>query len=79
MFMWPCHHADMPDPEITSSFFTPHGEAAAFICGKPAVSRRVLDKLLPELRGRAFTVTGLEGANVVQRIRHEIAEHARGR
>ena len=56
----------------------PHEEAAALIAGKPVVTRAVFDTLLPELRGRAFTVTGVEDANTMQRIRDTIADHARG-
>jgi SPP1 gp7 family putative phage head morphogenesis protein len=52
---------------------TPHKEAADLIRGKPAVTREVFDNLLPELRARAFTITGVEGANVQQRIRDAIA------
>lgn len=49
--------------------------AVAFLKGKPAVSRQVFDKLLPELKARAFTLTGLEGAaNVMQAVRDRIAE-----
>jgi SPP1 gp7 family putative phage head morphogenesis protein len=52
---------------------TPHAEAIALIKGKAVVPRRVFDQLLPELRARAFTVTGIEGANALQRIRDTIA------
>lgn len=68
----------MPDPAGQSAFFTPHEEAAALIRGKPAVSQAVFTGLLPELRGRAFTVAGLEAANSLQRVRDEIADYARG-
>jgi SPP1 gp7 family putative phage head morphogenesis protein len=51
----------------------PNAEAAALIRGKPVFARKAFDKLLPELRGRAFTVTGLEGIEVIQRVRDEIA------
>jgi SPP1 gp7 family putative phage head morphogenesis protein len=63
---------------VNASFFTPHEEAAALIRGKPAVTREVFDGLLPALRARAFTVTGLEGLGAVERIRDEIATYARG-
>lgn len=56
----------------------PHEEAAALIRGKPVVTRQVFDQLLPELRGRAFTITGVEGANVQQRVRDAIAGVATG-
>jgi SPP1 gp7 family putative phage head morphogenesis protein len=52
----------------------PHKEAADFIKSKPAVSRAVFDRLLPELKARAFTVTGIEDATVLQGIRDRIAE-----
>jgi SPP1 gp7 family putative phage head morphogenesis protein len=57
---------------------TPHEEAIALIRRKPAVSREVFDQLLPELRGRAFTITGVEGATVLQRVRDTIAALPQG-
>ena len=63
-----------PDFQIQA----PHEEAAAMIAGKPVVTREVFDGLLPELRGRAFTITGIEGANVLQRVRDSIAGVATG-
>lgn len=56
----------------------PHEEAAAIIENKPVVSREVFDQLLPELRARAFTITGIEDADVMQRVRDAIAEVPRG-
>jgi SPP1 gp7 family putative phage head morphogenesis protein len=56
----------------------PHEEAAALIANKPVVAREVFDGLLPELRGRAFTITGVEAANVQQAVRDRIAELPRG-
>lgn len=56
----------------------PHAEAAALIRGKAVVARNVYFGLLPELRGRAFTVSGMEGAQTLQRIRDEIASLAMG-
>jgi len=56
----------------------PHEEAAALISGKPAVSRAVFDAMLPELRGRAFTITGIEAANVLQQARDTIAALPQG-
>ncbi len=56
---------------------TPHEEAIAFIRNKPVVSREVFDRLLPELKARAFTITGLEGANAAQaalNVRDRIAD-----
>jgi SPP1 gp7 family putative phage head morphogenesis protein len=52
----------------------PHEEAIGLIKGKPVATRRVFDGLLPELRGRVFTVTGIEAANTMQRLRDAIAE-----
>jgi len=63
---------------MPSELIAPHVEAAALIAGKPVVTRAVFDALLPELRGRAFTITGLEGANVMQRVRDLIAEVPQG-
>lgn len=57
---------------------TPHAEAAALIRDKAAVTRDVFDVLLPELRGRAFTVTGIEDANTLQRIRDMVADLPQG-
>lgn len=57
---------------------TPHQEAADIIAGKAPVVGRVFKGLLPELRGRAFTVTGLQGLDVLQRVRDEIAALPRG-
>jgi SPP1 gp7 family putative phage head morphogenesis protein len=52
----------------------PHDEAIAFIKDKPAVSRDVFDHFLPDLKARAFTITGVESANVRQKIRDRIAD-----
>lgn len=52
---------------------TPHTEAALSIRNKPVVSRSVFAKLLPELQGRAFTIAGIEGLNVLQDVRDTIA------
>lgn len=57
---------------------TPHNEAADFIKSKPVVSRAVFDKMLPELRARAFTIAGVEHAGTVQDIRGYIAELPQG-
>jgi SPP1 gp7 family putative phage head morphogenesis protein len=55
-----------------------HEEAVKIILGKPAVTRRVFDGLLPELRGRAFVATGIESAQVLRRLRELVAELPRG-
>jgi hypothetical protein len=52
----------------------PHAEAMAFIRTKPAVSRQTFDRLLPELRSRAFTVSGIPAFDVLQKIRDRISE-----
>jgi len=58
---------------------TPHKEAAAAIRSKPALSRSAFDKLLPDLRGRALTITGVESVKVMERVRESIASLAEGR
>jgi hypothetical protein len=56
----------------------PHEEALAFLAGKPVVSSEVFYALLPELRARVFTVSGIYGADVLQRIRERVASIAAG-
>lgn len=56
----------------------PNDEAADFIAKKPVVSRDVFNKLLPELKSRAFAITGLESATALQNVRDAIAELPRG-
>lgn len=51
----------------------PHQEAAERIADKPAVTRAAFDRLLPELRGRAFLVSGVEDANTLQEARDIVA------
>ncbi len=51
-----------------------HEEAMKTVAGKAVVSRQVFDAMLPELRGRAFVITGVEAANVAQTVRDRIAE-----
>ncbi len=63
---------------ITFDLTAPHVEAATLLRGKPVFTREVFDGLLPELKGRAFTITGVEGANVMQRVRDSIAGIAEG-
>jgi SPP1 gp7 family putative phage head morphogenesis protein len=52
----------------------PHQEAVNFIQDKPVVSRQVFNGLLPELKARAFTIAGVEAANVLQSVRDRIAD-----
>jgi SPP1 gp7 family putative phage head morphogenesis protein len=56
----------------------PNEAAAATIGAKPALLKDVYAKLLPELRGRAFTVAGITRADTLQRIRDRIADLPRG-
>ncbi len=51
----------------------PHTEAAALIAAKPAITRDVFDSLEPELKARAFTITGIEDATTLQAVRDQIA------
>lgn len=66
-------------PETTFSLQAPHEEALAIIRGKAPVAKAVFDNLLPELKARVFTVSGIESANVLQRVRDSIAGLAEGR
>jgi hypothetical protein len=56
----------------------PHREAMAILSDKRPVAARVFYGMLPELRGRAFTISGIEGAAVLQRCRDAIAALPRG-
>jgi SPP1 gp7 family putative phage head morphogenesis protein len=51
----------------------PHDEAIAFIKDKPAVTVDVFKRLLPEVQARAFTITGIESADVLSAVRDRIA------
>ena len=62
----------------TSFAFAPNTEAVALISGLRPVASSVFYGLLPELRARAFTVSGVEGANVLQRVRDAIAALPQG-
>lgn len=53
-------------------------EAARAIASKTAVGREVFDKLLPELRARAFVVSGLEDLRMVRAVRDAIEELPKG-
>lgn len=64
---------------MTPSFSPhPHAEAVALIRGQSPVRSGVFYQMLPELRARAFTVSGIEGANVLQRVRDAIAALPQG-
>lgn len=51
----------------------PHPEAARLIQGKPALLRDLFERLSPELRIRAFTVSGVASVELLERIRNRIA------
>ncbi|MES2467621.1 MAG: phage minor head protein [Verrucomicrobiota bacterium] len=56
----------------------PHKEAAAAITDKTNITRRVFDRLLPELQEAAFTVSGVECFDSLQRIKEAIASVPQG-
>lgn len=61
------------NPELLATPI-PHKEAMDWIASKPVVTRDVFDKMLPEVKGRAFTITGLQALDVMQSVRDEIAK-----
>jgi hypothetical protein len=61
-----------------AAFFAADEKAAALMHGKTPLTSQVFKGLLPELRGRAFTVTGLAGLNEIARVRDQVADYARG-
>lgn len=56
----------------------PNKEAVALLQGCTPVASEVFYNLLPELRARAFTVSGIEGANVLRRVRDALAALPQG-
>ena len=56
----------------------PNREAVALLQGRKPVAAQVFYGLLPELRARAFTVSGVESANVLQRVRDSLAALPQG-
>lgn len=56
----------------------PHTEAAQWIADKPILVRQAFDQLVPDLKARAMTITGVEDANVMQAVRDRIAELPQG-
>ena len=56
----------------------PNEQAADFIRSKSVVAQETFSKLLPEVRARAFTISGIENMNVLQRVRDKIAELPEG-
>ena len=53
---------------------TPFAEAVRWIEDKPVVSKKVFNAMLPELRARAFLVSGIEDANVAAEVRDILAK-----
>lgn len=53
---------------------TPNQEAIDFIKSKPIVSRSIFKGMLPEIKARAFTIAGIEPANVLQAVRDRLAD-----
>lgn len=47
----------------------PNERAIEFIATKPAVHRQVFDRLLPELKARAFSIAGVEALDTIQNVR----------
>lgn len=56
----------------------PWEEAAKFLDQKPVALRRTFDRMIPEIRARAFTVAGLEREDVLRDIRDAVAALPRG-
>lgn len=63
---------------MIAQFFKPHEEAARLVAQKTPVQKAVFRELLPELRARAFTVTGLKQLDEIARVQDVIADYARG-
>lgn len=53
---------------------TPHSEAIDLIAGKPSITRDIFDQLPQELKGRAFTISGIEAFDVLQSVKDEITK-----
>jgi SPP1 gp7 family putative phage head morphogenesis protein len=68
----------MPEERKLILQATPNEAAMAFIKSKPAVFQSVFQRMLPELRARAFVISGIESATVVQRIRDRLADLPQG-
>jgi hypothetical protein len=51
----------------------PFQEAAATISSKPPLSKAVYQRLLPEFKSLAFTITGIADFDVMQAVRDELA------
>lgn len=64
-------------PDLPPGFIlepVPNEQAIAFLRDKPAVAGKVFKKLLPELKGRAFGISGIESASIARDIREAIAD-----
>jgi hypothetical protein len=53
---------------------TPNEEAVAFLKNKAVVARGVFNKMLPELKARAFTIAGVTRLETLQNVRDTLAE-----
>src|SRR5688572_21045220 len=60
---------------MPSFLFTPspNKDAVRFLKDKAPMAREVFDGLLPELRGLAFTITGVESTAILKKARDTIA------
>ena len=56
----------------------PHAEAVALLKDRAPVASQVFFKLLPEIRARAFTVSGVASMDALQRIRDAVASVPQG-
>jgi SPP1 gp7 family putative phage head morphogenesis protein len=52
----------------------PHRAASDFIKDKPAVSREVFERMVPEVRARTFLVSGMVPLDIAQKLRDRIAD-----
>ena len=68
--------SEIPDNFILEP--TPHEEAAALLRSKPVVTSSIYNKLSPELKAMAFTITGIESADILQYLRDVVANVPRG-
>ena len=59
--------------ESVANLVRPHTEAIALIHGKPVVSSDVLLAILPEVRSRLFSISGIESPDVLRAVRDVVA------
>ena len=57
---------------------TPHAEALALIAGKTPVAKSVFNRLLPEIKARAFTAAGNSSMDALQRIQDAVSSVPQG-